>query len=235
MRLSHVTPFVIAATMIACRDGPAAMPSSPSPATPPVAGTVSGTVFEHTMSGYRPLAGLPLSVRMWRPPGSIQIVTSDQNGRYEASGIAVRDTVTVAPVMDSDYRAPCPPGVDVFGTTGTFDVHVVSTALLATEGAPSSLPRSVIWVRGSVIGLTQQGLQPMTGASVELAATDSDAFVMSSTVTDRSGRYLLCTAPPGVGTDQLGWVRVRKEGYRLASRSILLGLNSLLDIELERQ
>jgi hypothetical protein len=43
----------------------------------------------------------------------------------------------------------------------------------------------------------------------------------STTLSDSLGRYMLCTAPPGVGTDQLMPLRVEKDGYFPASRYVL--------------
>ena len=141
---------------------------------------MSGVVFEHTMAGFRPLAGLRLRLRAWRPPGSLQDVTSNASGRYEVSGLQ-SEAVTIAPSIETEYRAPCPSGTDVLGGNGTFDVHVVSTALLSTAGVPASLPRTAIWVSGMVFEQTPEGRRPVAGASAELAGDDSDAFVVSRT------------------------------------------------------
>lgn len=166
------------------------------------------------------------------PPGVYSIVRGD---RPDPVQVRRRETITIAPAIETAYRAPCPSGTDVLSGNRTFDVHVVSTALLSTAGAPASLPRTSLWESGIVLERTPGGMRPISGASAELAADDSDAFVASTTLTDGSGRYLLCTAPPGVGTDQIAWVRVRKEGYRPAASSIILGGgNQIADIELVR-
>jgi hypothetical protein len=149
-------------------------------------------------------------------------VTSDVNGRYEISGVP-SGAVTIAPSIESDSRAPCPSGTDVLKGNATFDVHVVSTTLLSTAGAPASMPRTAIWISGVVFERTSEGVRPIAGATVDLAGDDSDRWVFSTTLTDAEGRYLLCTAPPGTGTDQIMWVRVHREAYRPASRTVFGG------------
>ncbi len=232
-------PLILAALLTACGEAPITAPPSPtapSPLPSPVPQppfTVSGVVLEHTMAGSRPLAGVRLRLRTWQPPGSFLDTVSDASGRYEVSGLQARETVTVAPSIEAEYRAPCPAGTSGLSGNSTVDVHVVSTALLSTAGAPASLPRTSIWVSGVVFERTPEGRRPVAGAAADLAVDDSDAFVMSTTLTDGSGRYLLCTVPPGVGTDQIAWVRVRKDRFRPVSRSIVMGMRfDVDDIEL---
>lgn len=225
--------------LLACGEGPVAVPTSPvvtpvMPADPLRPGAplmVSGLVVEHALTGAQPLPGVRLRVRI---AGAFLETTSDGTGHYEVSGIPVRSAIVIAPSSESGYRAPCPNGHDVLIGNATFDVHVVSAALLSTTGVPTSLPRTSIWVAGVVVEQTSGGVRPIAGAAVDLASDDSDASVNSSTLTDAEGRYLLCTSPPGVGTDQLAWVRVRKNGYRLASRSVLMGGGDPMNVALIR-
>jgi hypothetical protein len=149
-------------------------------------------------------------------------VTSDVNGRYAIFGLP-SGAVTIAPSIESDYRAPCPAGTDDLRGNATFDVHVVSTTLLSTVGAPASMPKTSLWISGVVFETTSEGVRPIAGARVDLAGDDSDRSVFSTTLTDAEGRYLLCTAPPGVGTDQIMWLRVRREAYRPGSRTVFGG------------
>ena len=187
--------------------GPTSLPAPPAP--PPASGpfTLYGVVLDYTSAVPRPQSGVPLLVRSWRSPGALLEVTSDDNGRYIISGVP-RGAVTIQPSVKSDYRAPCPPGTDVLSGNATFDVHVVSTKLLSTSGAPASMPRTAIWFSGAVFETTSEGRRPIAGATVNLAGDNSDQFVYATTLTDSRGQYLVCTAPPGVGTDQLMWVQV---------------------------
>ena len=50
----------------------------------------------------------------------------------------------------------------------------------------------------------------MAGALVTLGA---GSLGSSTTLSDTLGRYVVCTAPPGVGTDQFMPLQVAKDGY----------------------
>jgi hypothetical protein len=210
-------------------------PSTPTPTLPPppppgqpasTTYTVSGTVFEHAISGVRPQAGVPVRVRVWGATPVLLDGVSDSAGRYEISGVPqTRAAITIAPPSQSDYRAPCPSGSTAITGDASFDVHVVSTALLSTSGVPASIERSILRVEGTVIERVSDGVLPVAGATVDLADDDSDRWVFSTTLTDARGRYLACEAPPGTGTDQVLWVRVQKDGYRPASREGFPGVD----------
>jgi hypothetical protein len=82
---------------------------------------------------------------------------------------------------------------------------------------------------------TPQGTRPIAGASVSLGGDDVDPRLGSTTLTDAAGRYVVCPALPGTGTDTYGLVRARREGYRPANRSAFLGWDYTgIDIELTR-
>ncbi len=224
--------LLVAALVIACGEsdpvtGPMP-PTAPSP-TPSAqsAFSVSGRVFEHTSVGARPLAGLRLSVRLLRQ-GTVLDVTSDDGGHYEVQGV-LADGVTIAPAPETEYYAPCPPGTGVLRSHGAFDVHVVSKTLLSTTGLPASLPVTIIYESGFVFERTSDGTRPVAGATVAFNYYDT---VMSSTLTDELGRFLVCTSPPNTGTDQIAVLHVRKEGYRPASREVRLGFFDKRHIEL---
>jgi hypothetical protein len=90
-------------------------------------------------------------------------------------------------------------------------------AILTTTGAPPNLPRlGVIWVEGAVFERTDAEVRPVAGASVTLPG-DADPRTESMTLTNADGRYLVCPAFPGTGSDVVTWVDVRKTGYRPAS------------------
>jgi hypothetical protein len=145
--------------------------------------------------------------------------TSDGNGRYEAGGLPGEVTISIAPPVHSDYRAPCPSGTGGLSSDGTFDVHVVSTTLLASAGAPESLPRGVVRFEGHVFEYSSDGRpSPVAGAAIDLTALERDANAEASTLTDNAGRYFLCPVPPGAGGDQVGWVRASHEAFQPASR-----------------
>lgn len=216
---------------------PTPNPGTPSPTVPsPV--TVSGTVFELTPLATVPGANVALLVRsgLGAQPWLFFATTSDNAGRYSVSGVPAGG-ISIAAAPGSGYYTPCPAGWDVVRVDRSFDVYVVSGALLPTlplGGVPTS--NSSIWVSGNVYESTSTGTRPVAGATVRLTDDDSDPRVGSTTLTDAVGRYLLCPPIPSTGTDVVIPVRVSKEGYAPTSRPVVLGWDySGVDIELTRK
>jgi hypothetical protein len=211
-------------------------PTSPAPTPPEHASptfTLSGVVLDYTAAGPQPRSGVPLIVRSWGRPGPLleYAVTSGANGQYEISGIPV-GAVTIQPSTKADYRAPCPPGTNVLNYNANFYVNVASTALLSTAGAPEAMPRSGIWISGVVFERTSEGTRPIAGAAVDL---EDDEMVYASTLTDSAGQFLVCTSPPGTGTDQLMWLQVEREAFSPGGRVVYPGWNyTAADVELVR-
>jgi hypothetical protein len=193
------------------KDPSSATPSFPITHNPQASYTVSGVAFEHTATGQHPIAGVPLRIHSADSGGIFLDVTTDADGRYVASQVRA-GAVSIAPALTSGYFAPCPPGTDALAAHTTFDVHIVSAALLSATGAPRSLPTSAIYFSGTVYEVTTAGTQPVAGAFVQLGQSANDV-AYSTTLTDASGRYLVCTTPPGVGTDVNIRLAVSKDGY----------------------
>ena len=133
--------FVLVGGGMACGERRPTDPSPPStsqpspPAPSPSSFVVRGQVFEHTPSGMRPVAGVPLRVfKGYRQYPEIVDVTSGADGAYKAGviegnrsqGSRFRHTVF------SRSMSPLCLGED------RFDVHVVSRAILSTTGIPPS-------------------------------------------------------------------------------------------------
>jgi len=100
----------------------------------------------------------------------------------------------------------------------------VSTSLLSSAGAPASYPTSNkwgVWVSGTITEMTADGPRPVAGALVTLGPPDE--IFHTTTLSDTTGHYLLCTSPPGSGTDQTMPLSVTKDGYVPASFSVLGG------------
>jgi hypothetical protein len=180
---------VVVALVSACNS-----PSSPSvvpPATQPVAQVViSGTVWESTITGRQPLPGVGIDVspefQSWPPT-----TTTDAQGRFHLTPIhgtgKVRAELT-------GYSQPCRVPITAF--TG-IDVYMVSNALLATAGIPSSLPIRPPTLTGLVFEQTPQGRRPIAGATVIGDFTGGDGWAPSATTqSDATGRYLLCDVQP---------------------------------------
>jgi hypothetical protein len=135
----------------------------------------------------------------------------------------------------SSYFTPCPP----FAWNGQavrveLDVHVVSGAILSTTGMPPSYPTESpiggfrALISGRVVERTAAGLEPVPAATV----TMSGASLLADTLTDSSGRYLLCS----VGNPEVAVVvSAHKAGYLPASANDLPWFGWDLDFELTRQ
>jgi hypothetical protein len=218
-----VTAGFAASLMVASGCGKDPPSATPTMSNRQASYTVSGVAFEYTSSGRRPIAGVPLRIHLWSTAsgGIFLDVTTDANGRYVASGVGA-GAVSIAPALNSGYFAPCPSGTDVLAGDATFDVHIVSAALLSAAGAPPSLPTTTIYVSGTVYEVTTDGSRPVAGASVELGQSANDVSY-STTLTSASGRYLVCTTPPGVGTDQYMRLGVSKDGYVPGSLQVFGG------------
>ena len=75
------------------------------------------------------------------------------------------------------------------------DVYLVSDALLSTTGLPGSMPIVHPVLTGRVFHRTELGELPIAGASVVLDFSGGMGWAPSArTMTDASGRYLLCNA-----------------------------------------
>jgi hypothetical protein len=193
--------------------------TTPPTSNPNASYTVSGVVFDHTATGQHPIAGVSMRIHSAANGGMVIDVTTDASGGYTARVGA--GAVSIAPALNSGYLAPCPSGTDALAANATFDVHVVSAALLSTTGVPASLPVSSIYVSGTVYEATADGTQPVANAFVELGQSTDLSY--STTLTSASGKYLVCTTPPGVGTDQYMHVGVSKDGYVPGDLKAFLG------------
>ena len=192
------------------------------PQKPPF--TISGVVVEHTASGRRPAAGVVLTVRS----DIADVVTSDADGRYSAS--VQGDQVSIAAAEPTAYMSPCPSGSVwlSINPNRTIDVDVVAKTVLSTTGVPDSYPIGSNNVSGTVVEQTATGSRPVAGVLVSLAANwhstspdEIEANSESTTLSDSLGRYVLCTAPPGTGSDQQAAVAFSKDGYATAGRVVM--------------
>jgi hypothetical protein len=237
--------FLAIAVGLACSNSSPRSPVVPSEATPPVSPPpplppgqvlVSGTVFEHTSGGARPLAGLRFRVitssGSWDVEDHVELV-SGPDGGYAVEATAGR-SVTMAVMPDTKWFAPCPAGFDVLAAPANLNFHVVSADVLLTTGLPASLPLTTIQVSGTVIEEGDTGPRPVAGALVWLAATTQVFWSNMSIMSDVRGRYAVCTSPPGTGTDALAYIGAGKQGYRVTHQEVLLGFPQELDVELIR-
>jgi hypothetical protein len=216
--------------------------------------SVGGKIFEHTMSGVRPIGGVPVRVFPSVPhePTHFVDVTSGADGSFSA---AVRDSmyfVTAQVAPGSTYFTPCPPFAwNQQATRVELDVHVVSGAVLSTAGMPPSYPTESppggfrALISGRVAERTARGPEPVAGATVVMSGAQPlvvptpgatvpvhEGDAVADTLTDANGRYLLCS----VGNPEVAvFVSARKAGYVTASAYNLPWFGWDLDFELTRR
>ena len=203
--------FGILLSALGCRDTPSLplAPSTPPPSSvtiPPAAPilNVTGVVYDTTADGPRPLPGVAIDISVeyqsWPPT-----ITSDAEGRYRDTGGGGRKLVA----EKAGYSQPC--RVAIIATDRDQDVYLISNDLLATTGVPASMPIVEPVLTGRVFERMAQGDQPIVGAKVVLDFTGGMGWAPSATtVTDASGRYLLCNVVNvGLGFAAL----VQKQGY----------------------
>ena len=188
-------------------------------------GTVSGTVYEHTSNGMRPLSNFPIHVQGSREgykPVSVDVMTN-ASGRYEVAGLE-REYVLVSAGSQSDFFSPCSVRVWLWSDV-PMDIHVVSRAQLLASGTPRSMPPFlrpngypyIELLSGFVKEKTPDGLRPSVGAIVEnLYGDGRSGDPTGMTLTSADGSFALCTYIDDYGQ----FVRVRKTRYRLSIQPV---------------
>ena len=211
MRFTQKHP-ILATTVLAlisCGDPPA----SPSPdLNGPV---ISGTVYEYGPFERRPLANAPLDISP-KSDYMIPSAVTDAVGRYTSTRQSnVLGGEFKVRVDVPGYYQPCYAGT-VLRSETTLDAHVVSGSVLSTSGVPSSMPVVEIVVSGQVFDRTAQGDRPIPGATVIGDSSDPDfsnnPTPAATTLTDGSGRYVLCGLRVGMG------IIASADGYQANSR-----------------
>lgn len=216
---------VVVAFVAACNSSPSSPSVAPPPTPQPVAqvSMVTGTVWESTIAGRQPLPGVGIDLsgefQSWPPT-----TTTDAQGHYQVT--TVHGTGKVRAVL-AGYSQPC--RVPVTATTG-IDVYMVSNALLATTGIPSSMPIVPPTLTGLVFEQTPQGRRPIVGATVIGDFTGGDGWAPSATTqSDATGRYLLCAVASA--WDAFGVV-ASAPGYAEKELDVDIPAISTFDIEL---
>jgi len=226
-----------AAAGMACESTPLTAPEALPLTSQVPALSVGGTVFEHTMSGMRPLAGVRVRVYQTLPlQRTYQLVdvTSGADGSFNVARPESTNFVRAQAAPGSPYFTPCPPFSWSRDERVELDVHVVAGVVLSTTGMPPSFPTESLvggyraLISGRVVERTAAGLEPVPAATVAMG--DGDA--VADTLTDANGRYLLCS----VGNPEVAvLVSARKAGYVTASANGLPWFGWNLDFELTRR
>jgi len=225
---------------VACDRRPASttiLPTAPTvPSGPTV--TLSGTVVER-FSG-QPIQGAQVGLwprtypanRSWNWHDHLS--TSDAAGRYRITGLEAdfgSFWIYATTQRDlSQYTQQCATTVTL-DADGSQDVMLTSRENLVAGNSrlPPGRPGTRT-VSGVVFEVTETGRQPVEGASVGWEG-DMD-LVVAHTLTDTSGRYLLCGLPETRLDSLFAW----KTGYSRDGlyRRVAAGSDTVLDIELKR-
>ena len=187
--------------------------------------TLSGTVYESTRAGRRPLAGIPLDISIdyqQRSPAT----TTDSDGRYRFVGASSEKwNVRVEKV---GYSQPCRAAVALTADT-VMDVYVVADATLSSDGVPASMPVIQPTLSGTVFEHAPEGVRTVSGVKI---IGDFSAGLgwgpSATTVSDAAGRYLLCGVDGSMGLEL--WVpRLRRYV------SVIPSMTTRIDIDLTPQ
>ena len=153
---------------LACEDrtpvAPSPSPAARSPAlpTPSAMFTLTGTVYESTRDGRRPLAGIPLDISVdyqsWPPRA-----TTDAEGRYRFSASS-SEKLNVRAEKEG-YSQPCRSAVALIEDS-VVDVYMVADATLLANGVPASMPVIQPTLRGTVFERATGSIRPVQGAKV---------------------------------------------------------------------
>ena len=203
-------------------------PITPSLPLPPSVYVLSGTVYEHSPAGVRPLGSVALDV-----PLATGSAASNADGQYrvEFEGWRGPGRRTVRAAA-SGYRQPCRAAITLVDGENILDVHLVQESVLSTTGIPSSLPVVEPYISGQVFERTAQGDLPVKKALVsgEFGWDLRDELIVEvTTLTDASGHYVLC------GVESATGVSVVASGYAFARATVNLARTRSYDFALERR
>ena len=170
----------------------AAIPPAPSAPTPTaVTRTITGTLWVHSAGGgVEPGRGRTVVPVLETQQGwSVQNpITLDNEGRYTLTALAAMRLLIGA----RDYYQPCAATVEP-GGDATIDLHIVEDVARLGSNLPAALQGRPPTLSGRVFELTPAGEVPVVGARVTV--TDGDFTTVASTLSDASGRYVLCGVP----------------------------------------
>jgi hypothetical protein len=206
-------------------------PSPPAPAPPPgPRATVSGTVWIHEANGLRPdvnrwMFGWVQQATVGSTTGQIP---TDGNGRFTFT-VPVGAQVRLQGSHTDTYQ-PCQVVVRADGDV-TRDIHLVADRQQLGARIPAELLSSTPLVSGVVYEQTgDSGRMPLADVRVELDGLGGLGWVAATTLTDASGRYILC----GLADDPSTYMYASKSGYKLFESVVKVVGNTTVDIEMRR-
>lgn len=203
-------------------------PMQPSGPVPPSVFVLSGTVYEHSPSGVRPLGSVPLEV-----PLATGSAVSNADGQYRVEFEGWRGPGPRTVRADaSGYRQPCRASITLVDGRNILDVHLVRESVLSTTGIPASLTVVDPYISGQVFERTAQGDLPVKGALVSGEFgwdLRDEPIVEVATLTDASGHYVLC------GVESATGVSIVARGYAFARATVNLASARSYDFALVRK
>ena len=192
---------------------------------------LSGTVYESTPGGSRPLARVPLDISVEYQSHTPSRAT-DADGRYEATLPSNLDPVTVK-VEYPGYSQPCVARVASAVDT-VLDIFVVRDSVAGDGSLPESFPLRPSTVSGVVFEQTDHGKVPVAGARVVADYSGGMGWGPAArTITDGAGRYTLCglqVQGPPFGVE----IFASRQGFAFGS-ALLVPNAAFVDVELRRQ
>jgi hypothetical protein len=206
-------------------------PLPPAPAPPPgPRATISGTVWIHEANGLRP------DVNRWMFGWVQQAIVGSTTGQIPTDGNG-RFTFTVplgAQVRlqgsHTDTYQPCQVVVRADGDV-TRDIHLVADRQQLGAQIPAELLSNMPFVSGVVYEQTgDSGRMPLADVRVELDGLGGLGWVAATTLTDASGRYILC----GLADEPSTYLYASKSGYKLFESGVRVVGNTTIDIEMRR-
>jgi hypothetical protein len=204
---------------------PATPQFAPGPTSAPSGFTISGTVYEATATGTRPLAGFPLDISVEsqsHPPQT----TTDAQGRYSVTRSGPGPyTVKNA---QSGYSQPCVARTAT-QTDTVLNVYVVGETVLRETGLPASFPVANPTVSGVVFEQIENVNRAVPNPRITADYSGGLGWgPAATTIGDAGGRYVLCGVEPA-------WITIlASDGKRLGSAVLEPGMASV-DIEMPRR
>lgn len=207
--------------------------STPPPAAPLPSGpraTVSGIVWIHEANGVRRDANRWMFgwVQQATSGSTTGQVPTDGNGRFTFTvpqGAQVRLQGSL-----SDTYQPCQVVVRA-DTDVMADIHLVADRQQLGSHIPAELLSRTPFVSGVVYEQTDDFRRiPLADVRVELDGLGGLGWVAATTLTDASGRYILC----GLADEPSTYVYASKSGYKLFDSAVKVAANTPFDIEMRR-
>ena len=222
--LRRVLPLLVTLTCgPACDSDSPTTPTGPEPGPASASPTVSGTVYETTQEGRRPLPGVRLLVAVQnRGATNGTSTSSDAEGRYEIPAPIVAEGGTARVYAFGGFlrHQPCVAQTLVSGATA-LDVEYNPRHLPGTGGSPT--------VSGRVFKVTSAGRQPESGREVLYYVRNALA---AQTFTNVDGRYEFCKVPTGAGKVWVSDPLDYDAGGPAAEQSLNIAGDVVVDLEI---